>query len=327
MFLVLFASCIGLLWPQEAPSRTIVEPPAQPSAAVESPRDPGLAHLPLAAEKEILAWRARLDKVACLKIVTDLDDTWSDLNKIDQSGSPARVSRQRLQLHSWMMADRLWAVIYPYKDEQPDTTFPIYQVYWSAERSMVWERRWSEPNQSFDVFRVEVDSTSAGPEWPHFDAQGCAFSTGLESLVAIRSMCLSGRRKTESGLYSGFSVRNASLPLIPPNPDCAGYWLDFGNEETIVRDTEPDDPERMHRRSDCMLLARTQGGQPELREWRTIITADSKGNGQLAYRVVWIRRFQYEFHDRMPDHLAAVMSSFVGDVDKAVDSLLKVQSP
>ena len=84
VFLVLLASFIGLLWPQEAPSRAIVEPPARDIAVGDTPRDPGLKHLPLAAEKEILAWRARLDKVRCLKVITSLDDTWFDLNKIDQ---------------------------------------------------------------------------------------------------------------------------------------------------------------------------------------------------------------------------------------------------
>lgn len=304
----------------------MLEPPVQQAAPGESVRDPGLAHLPLAAEKEILAWRARLDAVACLKVIMDTDDTWVNLNKIDGNGSPVLEMRERFQVHSWMLPNELWAVIYPYTGDKADTSSPIYQVYWSAERSMVWERRWSEASKSYDVYRVGVQPTSAGPEWPHFEAKGCVFSTALESLVAIRSMRQSGKRKSDSGVYSGFFVSSASLPVIPPDPDRAGFWLDVGNE-SIVRDSEPDDPERMHRRSDCLLLARNSGGQAELREWRTIITADSKGNGQLAYRVVWIRRFQYEFHDQVPDQLASVTSSFVSDVDKGVDSALKGQRP
>ncbi len=294
------------------------------SAAVESPRDPGLAHLPLAAEKEILAWRARLDKVGCLKVVTSLNDTWFDLNKIDQTGSPVQVSRQRLEIHAWMMPDGLWTVIYPYKNEHPDTTFPIYQVYWSAEKQTVWERTWSDAGKNYQVYRTKVFPPANGPAQEHFEAQDCNFAVGTHSILADRDQLKSGVKLDESNQYSTMALaRRPNTPIIPADPSVSGYWFDVF-EDTVGRDSEPS-PERLYRRSDCMLLARDASGQPELREWRTTITADGKGDGQFAYRVVWSNRFHYEFNDRVPDELASVTASFVRDVDAGVESEAKGQ--
>ncbi|MCC6971554.1 MAG: hypothetical protein IT434_15185 [Phycisphaerales bacterium] len=322
---VLLASSFWLFGFRGEPGIPMSEPPVQQAAAGESPRDPGLAHLPLAAEKEILAWRARLDAVGCLKVITNLDDAWFDLNMIDSTGSPSLQMRERFQIHTWMMPDRLWAVIYPYKNEQPDTTFPIYQVYWSAEKQMVWERTWSSTNKSYDVFRTKVDASANGPEREHFEARDCNFAVGTHNILTDRDRLKSGVRLDPSNQYSTMALaRSPNTPIVPPDPSEAGYWFDVFSD-TVERDSEPNDPERLHRRSDCMLLTRDADGLPELREWRTIITADRKGNGRLAFRVVWTNRFEYEFHAHPPEELAGVTASFVRDVDKGVDSMPKGQ--
>lgn len=293
-------------------SNSVVLPlAAPPSAAPASEPDPAtLAHLPLAIQHDIQAWRERLQHAACIKVVCNTDESWVNEHDLDESGSPRLVARERFSIHSWMTPDSSWVVIFPYKDDAPDTSRTLFQQYWNARDAKAWERVWDDASGSYTVDQFP-STEPGGPASPHVASRGCIYASAAQSWLA-GPFPLSERSITVSSIAF---LRHTNLAVVPPDPSLPGVWLDVFRD-AIVRNEEKD-PKLLYRRNDFMLLARNEQGLPELREWRTIVTSDESSGGLKPQRITGIRRFSYTFYDQPPPELKAATDSFVADINRA----------
>jgi hypothetical protein len=288
----------------------------QPSAGVkQSPRpvpDP-IDHLPEQVQRDILAWRTRLQGVKVLKITTEIDETWARVYELQADGSPTQTRRERFNFHTWMTPDTVWAVAFGYKGDVPDTEKPIYQMYWSGTDRTVWERMWIEKKQAYRARKYSCEDPY-GPEEPGFVefTKGCIFVSSIHSALAGGTHLADRSIGTRSMAF----YRHPNLAMVPPDPRQAGVWLDVFSES--VPRNESTEPGRFYRRQDFMLLARNEKGEPELREWRTLKLADGKEGGRKPTEVAGTRRFQFDFYDQAPPELEATVRAFVADVEAGV---------
>jgi hypothetical protein len=67
-----------------------------------------------------------------------------------------------------------------------------------------------------------------------------------------------------------------------------------------------------------MLVARNQKGEPEVREWRTLVLTDPKEGGKKPTEITGMERFKYDFFNEAPPELGATVRAFVADVEAGV---------
>jgi hypothetical protein len=67
-----------------------------------------------------------------------------------------------------------------------------------------------------------------------------------------------------------------------------------------------------------MLLARNEKGEPEVREWRTLVLSDETDGGKKPTEITGTRRFQFDFYDQATPELEATVRAFVADVEAGV---------
>jgi hypothetical protein len=270
-----------------------------------------LAHLPQAVRDGILAWRERLRNARCLKVVCETDETWRNMDRLDETGSPVAVLRERFQIHSWMTPDMLWMVVFPYSGESPDTNTPHYQLLWKQSSGTVWQRVWDADEKEYHESRYKAPG-AFGAENGILDSQGCIYATVMQSWLTGGDD-LADR----SGIVSSVAfLRHASLSIVPPDPAAAGVWLDVFQDE-LVRDSRPD-PDEVYRRNDFMLLARDETNQPELRAWRTIVLTDREHGGTQPQEITAMCRLSYEFFERVPEALNLATDAFRAEVETSV---------
>lgn len=267
-----------------------------------------LTHLPLVVQQDIDAWRRRLSDARCLKVVCDTEESWTNLHELDAQGSPRLVQRERFQIHSWMTPDDAWVVIFPYEGDRVDTTRTLFQQYWSRQEAKVWDRTWSAEDNAYHA-TIFPCNEPAGPSSPSFVSNGCIYSTVTTSWLAGPVDLLA----RDTTVQSIALARHPNIPIVSPDPSQPGLWLDVFRE-TPVRDEDPD-PKSLYRRSDFMLLARDAAGNPELREWRTIVTSDESQGGRTPQVITAKRTFQYAFHDAVPAELKSAIKAFVTSME------------
>ena len=275
------------------------------------PEGSSIDHLPEQVQEGILAWRARLQEAKVLKVTTETDQTWVSVHELGPDGSPMLKVRERFSIHSWMTPDSVWAVIFGYKGDVPDTEKPIFQLYWNGKERRAWERTWLEAVGSYRVRSYDCGDPY-GPESPGFQSRGCIFSTTLRSWLAGGDQ-LADRSLTAQSVAL---LRHPNLAMVPPDPKQAGIWLDVF-WKSVTRDQFPE-PERFYRRQDFMLLARNQKGEPEVREWRTLVLTDPKEGGKKPTEITGIERLKCDFFNQAPPELEATVRAFVADVDAGV---------
>jgi hypothetical protein len=275
------------------------------------PEGGSIDHLPEQVQRDILAWRARLQGAKVLKVATETDETWVSVHELGPDGSPMLKVRERFSIHSWMTPDSVWAVIFGYKGDVPDTEKPIFQLYWNGKERRAWERIWVEAVGAYRVRSYDCGDPY-GPESPGFQSRGCIFSTTLRSWLAGGDQ-LADRSVTAQSVAL---LRHPNLAMVPPNPKEAGIWLDVF-WKSVPRDQFPE-PERLYRRHDFMLVARNQKGEPEVREWRTLVLTDPKEGGKKPTEITGMERFKYDFFNEAPPELGATVRAFVADVEAGV---------
>jgi hypothetical protein len=275
-----------------------------------TPDEPSIAHLPEVLRQDITAWRNRLQSAKCLKVVIESDEKWVRLDQLDAEGSGKLVQRERFCIHSWMMTDSLWVVVFPFKDGVADMAHPVLQEYWNASERVVWERVWKPSDEAYHVRRYKWNEKSEPPD-AHIAAKGCIYASGTESWL----MGDADLSKRMLGVASVALFRAPNLSIVPPDDEEPGVWLDI-IKDAPERDIEPK-PEYLYRRTDCMLLARNAVGEAEVREWRTIVMTDPKAAGQKPQAITAIQRFTYQFCDAPPTELEATIQTFKHDVDQA----------
>jgi hypothetical protein len=279
----------------------------EPGGTIE-PEGSSIDHLPEQIQEGILAWRARLQEAKVLKVTTETNQTWVRLHALQPDGSPTLRLRERFHIHSWMTPDSVWAVIFGYKGDVPDTEKPIFQMYWNGKERTVWERTWIEKKQAYRVRKYPCDEP-VGPGEPGFGDQtnGCIFATTLNTKLA-------GEGKPQDPTLT--IRRHPNLAMVPPDPKQAGIWLDVF-QESVPRNQIPK-PGRLYRRQDFMLLARNEKGEPEVREWRTLVLTDETDGGKKPTEITGTRRFQFDFYDQAPPEVGATVRAFVADVEAGV---------
>jgi hypothetical protein len=294
-----------------ASSQSPPAPAAQVTTKTEED-EASIAHLPAAVQRDIASWRERLTQARCLKVVCDTDQTWDNLHELEGDGRPRRVRRERFSMHAWMMPRSIWLVVFPYKGDDPDTSTPVFQQYWSAERSTAWERTWWSESKSYNVRRYPCDEPF-GPTSPRFDSKGCMIGGIAESWLAgprdLAGRCITAR--------SMALMRRPELAMVSPETDQPGLWLDVFSD-TEKRNQEQRGGNSFYHRQDLMLLARNEAGAPELREWRTIVVVDPAVGGQKAQRITQTSRFSYQFLDAAPEELATATTRFAADIEHAI---------
>jgi len=278
-----------------------------------------ISHLPEAIQDDIRSWRARLEGARCLKVVMDTEQTWARLHELDEAGNPVVAHQERFQVHSWMTPEMVWMVVFARDaDGNVDTTTPHYQQLWKRDPGMVWDRIWHPDEQVYYVRRYactpENDCEAAyGPANSQVPtSRACLYATVMQSwLGGPRDLA----RRTS--LQSVDLYRSPNLAIVPPDPSRDGVWLDVF-DSSYKRDNHQDDDSRLYRRNDFMLLARNEAGDPEVREWRTIVTTDPDDNGRKPTQITAIRRLSYSLFDAPPAELLAGTTAFIHDVDQAV---------
>ncbi|MCA9278408.1 MAG: hypothetical protein H6815_07090 [Phycisphaeraceae bacterium] len=269
--------------------------------------DPALAHLPEVIQHDIAAWRDRLEHAQCIKVTLELEETWRNLHELDDDGSPRLVRRERFRVESWMTKDVVWMMIYPYEKRMGIERVgfgPHYEQLWRADTSTVWVRTWNPDTEKYDSARFTTES-SVGPDDADFYSHGCIFASGMQSWIAGDGPMVENPTMTLQ--------RSPNIAIVPPEPYRPGVWLDVIQPEH-TRDMYPESSE-LYRRHDFMLLARNEDHQPEVREWRTIVLTDEHSDGKTPQEITGIRRFEYEFLDRMPGTVLEDASAFAGAID------------
>lgn len=284
--------------------RNVVEP------GETAPGD--LSHLPEALQRDIEAWRVKLATARCLKVVSRTDETWANVHELDESGSARVVLRERFELHSWMTPSSAWFTAYGYVGDAVDTTRPVCEFFWDAGEKMVWERSWDSANGAYRSRRYMCEDAH-GPSAPAMESRGCIYATVIESWLA-GSVALEER---STSVLSVALMREPNVAMVPPDPAQAGVWLDVFRQ-VAARDDDPSEAE-LYRRQDFMLLDRNTDGEPEVREWRTIVAADERQNGLLTQQITGIRRLTYEFYDSVPTAVAGMAREFVMQVEREVE--------
>lgn len=284
--------------------------PAQ-SEDLPQPAHAEIAHLPQAVQDEIVAWRERLRTAKCLKVVCETEETWRDMYRLDGTGSPIVVVRERYQIHSWMTPDLLWMVIFPYAGETADTSTPHYQLLWRKSAGTVWERVWDPNAQVYRANRYKAPG-EFGAENGSLYSRGCIYATVMQSWLSGGVDLADYPPAREIALF-----RNPNIAVVPPDPAAPGLWLDVFQGE-LTRDRESD-PAELYRRNDFMLLACDDKEQPELREWRTIALADRQHGGAEAQEITAKRSLSYQFFDRVPETLRLATEAFEKSVDIIID--------
>jgi len=308
------AAGLARLAPQDSPATQPSPPdPDQPRLADERA---ALNHLPESVVDGIIGWRERIRSAACIKVVFDIDQTWSRLDRLDETGTPEIARRERLQVHSWMTPDMVWMVAYPYQGDAADSSHPSLQLLWNADSGIVRERMWL-PDEKRYLAKRSVSQYPYGAD----DAEiagllTCAYATGFDSwLVGLAN----AREASEQGPLRtiGF-YRSPHLAIIPPTPEADGVWLDVF-KASMERDTDPS-AEELYRRNDLMLLGRSEQGEPELREWRTIVLTDSAHGGRTPQRIVSTTRFEYRFYESPPEQLLTTVRAFQTRIDGVMEA-------
>lgn len=275
-------------------------------------KEASISHLPEVIQNDITAWRNKLATAKCLKVVLETDQTWAAMYDLDEQGSPRIIQREQLSFDCWMTPDTLWFAAFAYKNGMPDRTKPIYQMYWSGSAQQVWERIWDSESAEYRVHRYK-SSDEFGPGDANFGSLGCIYGALTESWLA-GSSDLSQR---SISLRSMALMRKPNLPMVPPDPSKPGVWLD------VFADSVPrnqfDVANELYRRQDFMLLARNDSGEPEVREWRTIVLNDPSSGGMKPQEITGIRRQSYTFYDAPPSELEAAIEAFVSEVDAAME--------
>ncbi len=294
-------------------SHAAFQPPPDAASPTAAANDSTIAHLPDGIQHDILAWRRRLTDAKCLKVVCETEQTWGNMDDLDETGTPRIAFREQYVVHGWMTPDSLWAVIFGRKGGVVDESTPLFQEYWDASTSTAWERVLVPETSLYKVRRYECKDF-AGPESPDFSSGGCIFITAMNSWLAGPSD-LSQRVITVRSIAL---LRSPNLAIVPPDLTQPGVWLDVFSD-TLVRNEPSNTPGVLYRRHDFMLLARNAASQPEVREWRTIALVDSKTGGKHPQQIVGIGRFEYTFFDSPPPELKAATQNFVREVDRAVE--------
>lgn len=273
--------------------------------------DASIAHLPEVVRGDIEAWRARLAGAKCLEVTCDTDETWASIYKLDGKGSATVALRERYSSRSWMTPNGVWMTVYAYKGDSVDMTRPVYQQYWSAEAKQMWERVWDGEKGEYRAARRACDEPF-GPVDVEFGSRGCIYASVMETWLAGGSE-LSERT---TSVHCLALMRKPNLAMVPPDPTQAGVWLDVFTSD-FARDQERA-KDKLYRRNDFMLLARNKAGEPEVREWRTLVLADETEGGLKPQQITGIRRFAYGFYETEPAEVKAAIEALVKEVDGAV---------
>lgn len=281
-------------------------PPAQGQTNVD--------HLPEAIRGEVIAWRERLDSARALKVVCDTDQTWQWFYQLESCGRPHLRRREQFQAHSWMTADGLWFTVFGVVDGKADLDLPLTQLYWDLETRTVRERYWDEETGKFHARRYIETQYGFGPGDARVaGCKGCIYATIMNSWLVIDPSTGQGSGSREAVALN----RTADLAVIPPESGEPGIWFDVF-KELPERDREPSESE-LYRRNDLILLGRNGAGEPEVREWRTIVMTDPERGGQEPAQIIGSRRFRYEFHDALPEPIALGIKAFIQDVDRVIN--------
>jgi hypothetical protein len=276
-----------------------------PACALTSAQIPeDLAHLPAPVAADITAWRHRLQTARCLYVDLDTDQTWARMHELDARGNPVVYETEHLRTVTWMTSSTFWTVVTDHKDDDR----PVNEIAW--DNGAVWERWWSPEDDAYKTRRYECEDDT-GPGDSAYPAKGCIFASGLNSWLA-GAKDLDSRGGTVRSLAF---MRSPNLAIVPPDPAQAGVWLDVFDDE-LVRNRQPG-TDSLYRRNDFMLLARNDEGEPEMREWRTIVMTDSDSAGAEMYQIVGVRRMKYEAHETIPRDVRAEISAFKREVDAA----------
>jgi hypothetical protein len=277
----------------------LILPACAPTSA-QIPED--LAHLPAPVAADIAAWRHRLQTTRCLYVDLDTDQTWARMHELDANGNSVVYETEHLRTVTWMTPSTFWTVVY-----DPDER-PVNEIVW--DQGVVWERWWSPEDETYKTRRYECEDDN-GPGDSAYPSQGCIYASGLSSWLA-GAKDLASRGSTVRSLAF---MRSPNLAIVPPDPAQAGVWLDVF-DDTLTRDDDPS-PDSLYGRNDFMLLARNDEGEPEMREWRTIVMTDSESAGAEMYQIVGVRRFKYEAHETIPRDVRAEIGEFKREVDAA----------
>jgi hypothetical protein len=277
--------------------------PEQPTTMDDS----GLSHLPDVIRRDIESWRERLASASCLKVVCETDETWANLYELDERGQPKVIAHERYQIHSWMTPDLVWMVVFQYDDGVVDTSSPYYQLLWKKETGSVWERTWLPDEQIYHIRKYQCENP-LGPGDSLMVSRGCIHSTVMRSWLA-------GGRDL-SACRSIALMREPNIAIVPPDPSQRGVWLDVF-EKSFLRD-ESEDENELYRRHDFMLLARNEQGEPEVREWRTIVLTDPTHGGKRPHEIRAVRRFSYSFYNAPPQELSDATRAFAQEIEDAL---------
>jgi hypothetical protein len=177
---------------------------------------------------------------------------------------------------------------------------------------MAWERAWDAKVESYRVRRYRC-TEKFGPSEIGVEARGCIYATVTESWLAGPSDL---SERTISAVSVGL-LRKPNLAMVPPDPTARGIWLDVF-QDSVPRDQEPE-AESLYRRQDFMLLARNATGEPEVREWRTLVVNDPKDGGLRPQQILGIRKLSYSFFERAPTELTEAIEAFVLEIGRAVE--------
>lgn len=270
-------------------------------------------YLPEVLRDQIEAWRARIESAGCLKVVRDTDQTWVRLYQTDETGEPSLARRERFQSHTWMTPDMVWVTIFAYDGDEVDTSKPYNQTYWDRETRIVRERFLHPENGSFHVRRYVDEAYEFGPSNLTVSAsRGCvapATSSWLIGGPGFENRCGSVRTVTFE--------RSPNLAVVPYDPAQRGVWFDV-IRELPERDRYQNSADRLYRRNDGILLAHNEAGEPEVREWRTVVLTDETDGGNSPTEITGIRRFRYQFFDSPPADLLSSVEAFALEVDELV---------
>ncbi len=280
-----------------------------------------IAHLPIAIQRDILAWRERLESAACIKVVCDTEQTWELMHELDADGNPVLARRERFQTHAWMTPDMLWMTVFAYEGAELDTATPYSQLLWDREAGLVRERYWIPDEHTYRVLRYE-DRNRFGPANANVaDCRGCVYATAMNSWV------VGGPRLADRSLTvrSVALLRKPNIAVVPPDPTARGVWLDVFRDE-IERDRKPGG-DSLYRRNDFMLLSRASSGYPEVSEWRTIVMTDHDAGGASPTQIAAVRRLSYQLYGSIPGELLASTRAFARDIDGVAAPLKESISP
>jgi len=271
--------------------------------------------LPTEVEKRISDWQDRLDSAACLHVVATLRQSWRRLDSLDERGAPKLTRLEEFQLHSWMTPDTTFMTIYPAHASGQSPDQPIAQMYWNRGEDIARVRSWISNEGGFKLSRV----AEGGPSGPNNifveDCRSCVYAVGMYTWLD------SSRPLRDRTIAKSIALtRPMSLSVLPHDDASEGIWLDVFRDR-VVYDTR-EEPDRIYRRNDTMLLAQGDEDQAEVSEWRThVMTGSEDGSGSLT-RITAVRKFEYQFFDKTPQHLLDSIDDFVQYFDEAWKTLV-----